>query len=78
MMKKGKFVSLTATIFAFALLVGGCEKKGDETPPSSTGTSQAPSDKSPADQSTASPSGGSSTDSGSAQKPDDASKAQKG
>ena len=78
-MKKTNFISLAAAMFAFALLFGACEKKGDQPAPSSTDTSQAPGDtKSPSDQSTASPSGGSSTDSGSPQKPDDTSKAQKG
>jgi hypothetical protein len=77
-MKKGNFVSLTAAMFAFALLFGACDKKGDQTAPSPTGTSQAPADKSPSDQSTASPSTGTSPDTGSAQKPDDTSKAQKG
>jgi hypothetical protein len=77
-MKKGNFVTLTAAMFACALLFGACEKKEDQTPPSSTGTSQAPTDKSSSDQSTAAPSSGSSTDSGSAQKPDDTNKAPKG
>ena len=78
-MKKGNFISLAAAMFAFALLFGACEKKSDQPAPSSTDTSQAPGDtKSPPDQSTASPSSGSTTDSGSAQKPDDTSKAQKG
>lgn len=77
-MKKGNFVSLTAAMFAFALLFGACDKKDDQTAPSSTGTSQAPSDKSSPGPSTASPGSGSSPDSGSAQKPDDTSKAQKG
>ena len=76
--KKGHFVTLTAAMFASALLLGACEKKEDQTPPSSTGTSQAPTDKSSSDQSTAAPSSGSSTDSGSAQKPDDTNKAPKG
>jgi hypothetical protein len=77
-MMKGNCVSLTAAMFAFALLFGACDKKDDQTAPSSTGSSQAPADKSSPDQSTASPSSGSSPDSGSAQKPDDTSKAQKG
>ena len=78
-MKKGNFVSLTAAMFAFALLFGACEKKGEQTPPpSSTDTSQAPSATSPSTPSTVSPGGGSNPDSGSAQKPDDTSKAQKG
>ena len=78
MMKKAKFVSLSAALFACALLFGACEKKEDQTAPPSTSTSQAPGDKSPSDQSTASPSIGGSTDSGSPQKPDDTSKAPKG
>ena len=78
-MKKGNFVSLTAAMFAFALLFGACEKKGEQTPPpSSTDTSQAPSATSPSTPSTVSPGGGSNPDTGSAQKPDDTSKAQKG
>ncbi|HEY1231948.1 MAG TPA: hypothetical protein VH851_10310 [Candidatus Binatia bacterium] len=78
-MKKGNFVSLTAAIFAFALLFGACEKKGEETPPpSSTDTSQAPSATSPSNPSAVSPGGSTSPDAGSAQKPDDTSKAQKG
>jgi hypothetical protein len=77
-MKKGNFVTLTAAMFACALLFGACEKKEDQTAPSSTSTSQAPTDKSSSDQSTAAPSSGSSTDSGSVQKPDDTSKAPKG
>ena len=44
-MKKGNFVSLTAAMFAFALLFGACDKKGDQTAPSPTGTSQAPADR---------------------------------
>jgi hypothetical protein len=77
-MKKGNFVSLTAAMFACTLLFGACEKKEDQTAPSSPGTSQAPADKSSSDRSTAAPSSGSSPDTGSAQKPDDTSKAQKG
>jgi hypothetical protein len=77
-MKKGNFVSLTAAMFACTLLFGACEKKEDQTAPSSQGTSQAPADKSSSDRSTAAPSSGSSPDTGSAQKPDDTSKAQKG
>lgn len=78
-MKKGNFVSLTAAMFAFALLFAACEKKGEQTPPpSSTDTSQGPSATSPSTPSTVSPGGGSSPDTGSAQKPDDTSKAQKG
>ena len=78
-MKKGNFVSLTAATFAFALLVGACDKKGDQTsPPSSSDTSQAPSATSPSNPSTVSPGPSSSPDTGSAQKPDDTSKAQKG
>jgi len=77
-MKKGNFISLAAAMFAFALLFGACEKKGDQPAPSSTDTSQAPGGTKSPDQSTASPSSGSSTDSGSAQKPDDTSKGQKG
>lgn len=76
-MKKGNFVSLTAAMFAFALLFGACEKKGDQTPPPSS-TSQAPSATSPSNPSTVSPGGGSSPDAGSAQKPEDTSKPQKG
>lgn len=74
---KGNFVSLTAAMFACALMFGACDKK-DQTAPSSTGTSQAPIDKSSPSPSTASPGSGSSPDSGSAQKPDDINKAQKG
>ena len=77
-MKKGKIVSLSAAMFACTLLFGACDKKEDQTAPASTSTSQAPGDKSPSDQSTASPSTGGSTDSGSPQKPEDTSKAQKG
>ena len=78
-MQKHKFVLLTAVVFAFALLTGACEKKGDQTPPpSSTDTSQAPSATSPSNPSTVSPGGSTSPDTGSAQKPDDTSKAQKG
>jgi len=78
-MKKGNFISLAAAMFAFALLFGACEKKGDQPAPSSSDTSQAPGDtKSPSDQSTTAPSSSSSPDTGPSQKPDDTSKAQKG
>ena len=79
-MKTGNFVSFTAAMFAFALLVGACEKKGDQTPPpsSSTDTSQAPSATAPSSPSTVTPGGSTSPDTGSSQKPDDTSKAQKG
>ena len=78
-MQKHKFVLLTAVVFAFALLTGACEKKGDQTPPpSSTDTSQAPSATSPANPSTASPGTSGDSDTGSAPKPDDVKKAQKG
>ena len=78
-MQKHNFVLLTAVVFAFALLTGACEKKGDQTPPpSSTDTSQAPSATSPSNPSTDSPGTTGGSDTGTTQKPDDASKAQKG
>jgi hypothetical protein len=78
-MQKRNFVLLTAVMFAFALLTGACEKKGDETPPpASTDTSQAPSATSPSNPSTDSPGTTGGSDTGSAPKPDDANKGQKG
>jgi cytoskeletal protein RodZ len=82
-MKNTKLVLLAAAALGFALSLGACEqKKSDETPPSSVGTSQAPSpEKSTPDQSSTSPSSGSdagSTGSAQGQKPEDSSKPQKG
>ena len=82
-MKKAKLIWLAGAALGLALSVGACEqKKSDETPPSSVGTSQAPApEKSAPDQSSASPGGGSDTGaSGSAQgqKPEGTSKGDKG
>jgi hypothetical protein len=83
-MKNTNLVLLVGAAIGLALSLGACEqKKSDETPPpSSVGTSQAPSaEKSAPDQSSTSPGSGSdtgSTGSAQGQKPEDASKPQKG
>ena len=69
-MKNAKLIWLAGAALGLALSLGACEqKKSDETPPSSVGTSQAPApEKSAPDQSSASPGGSSDTGaSGSAQ-----------
>lgn len=84
-MKNIKLVLLAGAAFGLTLSLAACEKKSEDTAPSSVGSSQAPAPEKSTPDSSSSPSSPSqgSSDMGASgspqgQKPDDASKAPKG
>lgn len=73
-----KLLLLAGATLGLALSLGGCEKKSEE-PPASVGSAPAPApEKSTPDQPSSSPGSSDTGTSGAPQKPEDASKSEKG